>query len=73
MPHMERDDPRGTSPPENTPAESPDESTGEHSEIHPDIADSSGYTTTKQAAKALGVSRRTVQSYVRRGELEAVD
>ena len=32
----------------------------------------SGWTTTKAAAKALGVSRRTVQEYVRRGELEAL-
>lgn len=32
---------------------------------------SSGWTTTKQAAKALGVSRRSVQDYVRRGLLEA--
>lgn len=32
---------------------------------------SSGWTTTKQAAKVLGVSRRSVQGYVRRGMLEA--
>jgi chromosome segregation ATPase len=31
----------------------------------------SGDVTTKQAAKALGVSRRSVQAYVRRGLLEA--
>ena len=31
----------------------------------------SGWTTTKQAAKVLGVSRRSVQGYVRRGILEA--
>jgi len=31
----------------------------------------SGWTTTKQAAKVLGVSRRSVQGYVRRGLLEA--
>ena len=31
----------------------------------------SGWTTTKQAAKVLGVSRRSVQSYVRRGLLVA--
>ncbi len=31
----------------------------------------SGWTTTKQAAKVLGVSRRSVQGYVRRGMLEA--
>ena len=33
----------------------------------------SGWTTTKQAAKVLGVSRRSVQGYVRRGILEARD
>jgi hypothetical protein len=32
---------------------------------------SSGWTTTKQAAKVLGVSRRSVQGYVRRGILKA--
>ena len=31
----------------------------------------SGWTTTKQAAKVLGVSRRSVQGYVRRGLLQA--
>jgi hypothetical protein len=31
----------------------------------------SGWTTTKQAAKVLGVSRRSVQGYVHRGLLEA--
>jgi hypothetical protein len=31
----------------------------------------SGWTTTKQAAKVLGVSRRSVQGYIRRGILEA--
>jgi hypothetical protein len=31
----------------------------------------SGWTSTKQAAKVLGVSRRSVQGYVRRGILEA--
>ena len=31
----------------------------------------SGWTTTKQAAKVLDVSRRSVQGYVRRGLLEA--
>lgn len=36
-----------------------------------DHAASSGWTTTKQAAKVLGVSRRSVQSYVHRGLLEA--
>jgi hypothetical protein len=33
----------------------------------------SGWTTTKQAAKVLGVSRRSVQGYVRQGILEARD
>ncbi len=32
----------------------------------------SGWVTTKVAAKALGVSRRMVQEYVRRGELQAI-
>ena len=32
----------------------------------------SGWTTTKVAAKVLGVSRRMVQEYVRRGELRAI-
>ncbi len=32
----------------------------------------SGWVSTKQAAKALGVSRRMVQEYVRRGRLEAL-
>jgi len=31
-----------------------------------------GWVTTKVAAKALGVSRRMVQEYVRRGELQAI-
>lgn len=69
---MERDDPRRAEPPANHSAESAGEGTGEHCEERLDVAESSGYTTTKQAAKVLGVSRRTVQSYVRRGELEAV-
>ncbi len=72
MPGMERKDPRRAEPPINSPAEPTDEGTGEHREERVDIAESSGFTTTKQAAKSLGVSRRTVQSYVRRGELEAV-
>jgi excisionase family DNA binding protein len=65
---MERDDPRA---PANAPAESSHEVAGEHGEDHAGLAESSGQVTTKQAAKSLGVSRRTVQSYVRRGELEA--
>ncbi len=72
MPSMEKEDPRRAEAPINSPAEPADEGTGEHGEEHVNIAESSGYTTTKQAAKSLGVSRRTVQSYVRRGELEAV-
>ena len=34
--------------------------------------EASGWVTTKVAAKALGVSRRMVQEYVRRGELQAI-
>jgi hypothetical protein len=48
-------------------AETDGESTGEVRNEH----DSSGWTTTKQAAKVLGVSRRSVQGYVRRGLLKA--
>jgi hypothetical protein len=40
-------------------------------ESHDTFAGGSGWTTTKSAAKALSVSRRTVQNYVRRGLLEA--
>ncbi len=55
------------------------EARGEISAHHPGEALSepgedragSGWTTTKQAAKVLGVSRRSVQGYVRRGILEA--
>jgi outer membrane biosynthesis protein TonB len=39
-------------------------------DVRTDAGDS-GWTTTKQAAKVLGVSRRSVQGYVRRGHLEA--
>ena len=35
------------------------------------FAGRSGWITTKAAAKALGVSRRTVQNYVHRGLLTA--
>jgi hypothetical protein len=35
------------------------------------FAEGSGWVTTKVAAKALGVSRRSVQSYISRGILEA--
>ncbi len=38
---------------------------------HGEGSPGSGWTTTKQAAKVLGVSRRSVQAYVRRGLLEA--
>ncbi len=72
IPCMERDDPGSGNSPANEPAEPAGENTGEDTGERADVAESSGYTTTKQAAKVLGVSRRTVQSYVRRGELEAV-
>jgi len=49
------------------PTQPPDEAAGERGE---GLA-GSGWTTTKQAAKVLGVSRRSVQGYVRRGLLEA--
>jgi hypothetical protein len=49
------------------PTQPPDEGAGARDEA---LA-SSGWTTTKQAAKVLGVSRRSVQGYVRRGLLEA--
>jgi len=49
------------------PTQSPGEAAGARDE---DLA-GSGWTTTKQAAKVLGVSRRSVQGYVRRGLLEA--
>jgi excisionase family DNA binding protein len=58
--------------PATTAGEDVGEANGEHGEERVDASNSSGYTTTKQAAKVLGVSRRTVQSYVRRGELEAM-
>lgn len=48
-------------------AQTPDEAVGEHAER----LVGSVWTTTKQAAKVLGVSRRSVQGYVRRGFLEA--
>lgn len=37
-----------------------------------ETGEDSGWVTTKVAAKALGVSRRMVQEYVRRGELRAI-
>jgi excisionase family DNA binding protein len=61
---MEREDPRRNK------AHSSDATDGDNGEH---LAEGSGWTTTKQAAKALGVSRRTVQGYVRRGLLEAVE
>ncbi len=51
--------------------ETNDEGMGESGERLRDDAGASGWTTTKQAAKVLGVSRRSVQGYVRRGLLEA--
>ena len=49
-----------------------DEAHGASSEKHPgEGSASSGWVTTKQAAKVLGVSRRSVQEYVHRGLLEA--
>ena len=55
---MNRDEPQGNS------AQNSREYLGESGE-------GAGWTTTKVAAQMLGVSRRTVQAYVRRGELEA--
>src|SRR4028119_1376542 len=49
------------------PTQPADEAAGERGE---GLA-GSGWTTAKQAAKVLGVSRRSVQGYVRRGILEA--
>ena len=49
------------------PKQPPEEALGESGEA---LA-GSGWTTTKQAAKVLGVSRRSVQGYVRRGLLKA--
>jgi hypothetical protein len=48
-----------------------DESPGETAAEGLEDAGRSGWTTTKQAAKVLGVSRRSVQGYVRRGTLDA--
>jgi Helix-turn-helix domain len=53
----------------------PDEPTDEpprdtDEDVRRDMGES-GWTTTKQAAKVLGVSRRSVQGYVRRGLIEA--
>jgi helix-turn-helix protein len=53
------------------PADVSDEPPAEVGEDIRRDAGESGWTTTKQAAKVLGVSRRSVQGYVRRGLLEA--
>lgn len=50
-----------------------DETSAQYDEASGEPQDGSGWTTTKQAAKALGVSRRSVQGYVRRGLLEAME
>src|SRR4028118_916690 len=47
------------------------QSPGEVSDKRGENFAASGWTTTKQAAKVLGVSRRSVQGYVRRGLLKA--
>jgi hypothetical protein len=57
----------GDEPPEETDGES----LREADEAVRGDAGESGWTTTKQAAKVLGVSRRSVQGYVHRGLLEA--
>ncbi|MDP8951064.1 MAG: helix-turn-helix domain-containing protein [Actinomycetota bacterium] len=51
--------------------ETPTHHPGETSDKSGEGLAGSGWTTTKQAAKVLGVSRRSVQGYVRRGLLEA--
>jgi helix-turn-helix protein len=51
--------------------ENPTQRHGEASDEPGETLAGSGWTTTKQAAKVLGVSRRSVQGYVRRGLLEA--
>jgi DNA-binding transcriptional MerR regulator len=60
-------------PPETreVPAHFPDEEPDPTGERFGEAPADSGWVTTKQAAKALGVSRRSVQSYVRRGLLRA--
>jgi helix-turn-helix protein len=45
-------------------------SSGPDEDVRGEVSES-GWTTTKQAAKVLGVSRRSVQGYVRRGLIEA--
>jgi len=56
-----------------TTGETTDEGIDEAGESLRDEASVSGWTTTKQAAKVLAVSRRSVQGYVRRGILEAIE
>ena len=51
--------------------EIPTQPPGEAAGVRDEGLAGSGWTTTKQAAKVLGVSRRSVQGYVRRGLLEA--
>jgi hypothetical protein len=60
-------------PPESreTPASPPDEDPEPPGERFGEASADSGWVTTKQAAKVLGVSRRSVQTYVRRGLLRA--
>ena len=54
-----------------TRGEAPTQTPGEVTGARDEARAGSGWTTTKQAAKVLGVSRRSVQGYVRRGILEA--
>ena len=54
-----------------TAGEMSDESIGEPDEVTREDAGRLGWTTTKQAAKVLGVSRRSVQGYVHSGLFEA--
>jgi excisionase family DNA binding protein len=59
-----------------TPAYPPGETAGavdeDFGEAVRALGEDPGWVTTKVAAKALGVSRRMVQEYVRRGELRAI-
>ncbi len=55
-------------PPVDEPPQRPPRETDEDVRVG---AGESGWTTTKQAAKVLGVSRRSVQGYVHRGLIEA--
>lgn len=64
---MDADDPT----PANHNAEPPDDLDERSGAGFAGSGEGSGWTTTKQAAKVLGVSRRMVQTYVRREELEA--